>query len=153
MKRRGGEVGRNREERREIKGKSEGERKGRKEAESAGRKNRKEGRRRQEKEERARGYLHKWAQTVSLYELLFSKSKSENVKMLVVSDSLQPHGLWPTRLLCPWDSPGKKPGVGSHFLLQGIFLIQGLNVDLPHCRQFLYHLSHQGNPKSTSIKQ
>ena len=25
-----------------------------------------------------------------------------------MSDSLQPHGLWPTRLLCPWDSPGKK---------------------------------------------
>ena len=94
MKRRGGEVGRNRDERREIKGKSEGERKGTKVAESAGRKNRnKDGRRREENEERDRGYLHKWAQTVSLYELLFSKSKSANVKMLLVSDSLQPHGL------------------------------------------------------------
>ena len=39
----------------------------------------------------------------------------------VVSDSLQPHGLWPTRLLPPWDSPGKSTGVGCHFLLQGIF--------------------------------
>ena len=28
------------------------------------------------------------------------------------------HGLQPTRLLCPWDSPGKSTGVGSHFLLQ-----------------------------------
>ena len=27
--------------------------------------------------------------------------------------------LWPTRLLCPWDSPGKNTGVGCHFLLQG----------------------------------
>ena len=30
-----------------------------------------------------------------------------------------PHGLQPTRLLCPWDSPGKSTGVGCHFLLQG----------------------------------
>ena len=39
--------------------------------------------------------------------------------------TLQTHGLWPTRLLCPWDSPGKNTGVGCHFLLQGIFLTQG----------------------------
>ena len=32
--------------------------------------------------------------------------------------TLQPHGLWPTRLLHPWDSPGKSTGVGCHFLLQ-----------------------------------
>ena len=32
---------------------------------------------------------------------------------------LQPHGLQPTRLLCLWDSPGKNPGAGCHFLLQG----------------------------------
>ena len=36
----------------------------------------------------------------------------------VVSNSVRPHGLQPTRLLCPWDSPGKNPGVGCHFLLQ-----------------------------------
>ena len=35
-----------------------------------------------------------------------------------MSDSLQPHGLQPTRLLRPWDSPGKNTGVGCHFLLQ-----------------------------------
>ena len=51
----------------------------------------------------------------------------------VVSDSLWPHGLQPTRLLCPWDSPGKNIGVGCHSLLQGIFLTQGLNLGLPHC--------------------
>ena len=45
----------------------------------------------------------------------------------VVSDTLQPHGLYTTRLLCPWDSPGKNTGVGCHFLLQEIFPIQGLN--------------------------
>ena len=36
----------------------------------------------------------------------------------VVSDSVRPHGLQPTRLLRPWDSPGKNTGVGCHFLLQ-----------------------------------
>ena len=35
-----------------------------------------------------------------------------------MSDSVQPHGLQPTRLLRPWDSPGKNTGVGCHFLLQ-----------------------------------
>ena len=39
----------------------------------------------------------------------------------VTSDSLRPHGLLPTRLLGPWNSPGKNTGVGCHSLLQGIF--------------------------------
>ena len=40
----------------------------------------------------------------------------------MLSDSLRPHGLRPTRLLCPWDSPGKNTGVGCHLLLQETFL-------------------------------
>ena len=63
----------------------------------------------------------------------------------IVTDSSWPHGLWPTRFLCPWDSPGMNIGVGCHSLLQGIFPTQGLNPDLPHCRQILHHLSHQGS--------
>ena len=51
----------------------------------------------------------------------------------------------PTRFLCSWNSPGKNTGVGSHSLLQGIFLTQWLNLSLPHCRQILYCLSHQGH--------
>ena len=43
----------------------------------------------------------------------------------VMSDSLQPHGLEPTRLLCQWDFPVKNTGVSCHFLLQGIFPTQG----------------------------
>ena len=35
-----------------------------------------------------------------------------------MSDSVQPHRWQPTRLPCPWDSPGKNTGVGCHFLLQ-----------------------------------
>ena len=66
----------------------------------------------------------------------------------VVSDSLRPCGLQPTRLLHPWDSSGKNTGVGSHFLLQGILQTQGLNPGLLHCRQTLYPLSHQESPTS-----
>ena len=58
-----------------------------------------------------------------------------------------------TRLLCPWDFLGKGTGVGCHFLLQGIFLTQGLSPGLPHCRQTLYHLSHQGSHSSLSYMQ
>ena len=36
----------------------------------------------------------------------------------VVSESVRPHRRQPTRLLCPWDTPGKNTGVGCHFLLQ-----------------------------------
>ena len=53
----------------------------------------------------------------------------------VMSNSLQPHGLWPTRLLCLWGYPGKNTGVDCHSLLQRTFPIQGLNPGLLHCRQ------------------
>ena len=65
-------------------------------------------------------------------------SKSESVSHSVMPDSLRPHGLQPTRLLCPWDFPGKDTGVGCHFLLQWIFPTQGLNPGLLHCRQILH---------------
>ena len=48
----------------------------------------------------------------------------------VVSDSLRPHRLYPTRLPCPWDFPGISTGVDCHFLLQGIFPTQGSNQRL-----------------------
>ena len=44
--------------------------------------------------------------------------------------TLRPLGLWPARLLCPWDSSGKNTGVGCRFLLQGIFQTQGSNMCL-----------------------
>ena len=49
-------------------------------------------------------------------------------------------------LLCPWDSPGKNTGVGCHALLQGIFLTQGSNPGLLHCRQILYCLNYREVP-------
>ena len=70
-----------------------------------------------------------------IYPLIHSESCS------VVSDSLQPHGLY-----SPWNSPGQNTGVGSLSLLQG-FPIQGSNPGLPHCKWILYQLSHKGSPR------
>ena len=54
-----------------------------------------------------------------------------------ISLLLSGHSVW---LLHPWDSLGKNTGVGCHFLLQGIFPTQGLNLGLLHYRQTLYCL-------------
>ena len=70
----------------------------------------------------------------------------ESVSCSVGSDSWQPHGLKPARLLCPLDYSGKNTGVGCQSLLEGIFLTQGLNLGLSHCRQIIYCLSHQESP-------
>ena len=48
----------------------------------------------------------------------------------VVFNSWKAYGLWPARLLCPWDSPGKNTGMDYHCLLQGIFLTHGSNLHL-----------------------
>ena len=54
-----------------------------------------------------------------------------------MSDSLRLHELQPARLLCPWDSPSKNTGTGSHSFLQGIFPTQGSNPGLLHGRHNL----------------
>ena len=59
---------------------------------------------------------------------------------------LQPLGLQPARLLCPQDSPGKNATVGCHFLLQGIFLTQGSNSGLLHCRKTPWRRAWQPTP-------
>ena len=69
--------------------------------------------------------------------------KSESESHSVMSDSLQPHGLY-----SPWNSPGQNTGVGGCFLLQGIVPTQGTNPGLPHCKWILYQLSHKGSPHS-----
>ena len=76
-------------------------------------------------------------ETVQHHQLAFSASGSD------VVDSLRPRGLWPARLLCPWDSPGKNTGVSCHSLLQGVFPTQGSDPGLLSCRQTLYRLSYK----------
>ena len=70
-----------------------------------------------------------------------------------MSDYVRPHGLEPSRLLCPWNSPGKDTGVGCHALLQGIFLAQGLNLGLLLCRQSLYHFESPRKQNHTETYQ
>ena len=90
---------------------------------------------------------NKWNQNVIIF---FSQAKFHGKKVKKgkcqslshVSVFVTPWAVQPARLLCPWNSPGKNIGMGCHFLLQGIFLTQGLNPVL-HCRQILHHLSHQ----------
>ena len=80
-----------------------------------------------------------------VFIIVFALCMCVCVSCSVMSDSLQSHELYPTRLLCPWDFPGKNTGVGCHALLQGIFPTQGSNLGLLDCRQTLYCLSHQGS--------
>ena len=88
------------------------------------------------------------ARTLEWVAISFSNARKWKVKWSrsVMSNPQWPCGLQPSRLLCPRDFPGKNTGVGCHFLLQEIFPTQGLNPGLPHCRQTLHHLSHQGCP-------
>ena len=64
----------------------------------------------------------------STYSPVFPQMSLSRVQLL------DPQGLWPDRLLCPWNSPGKNTGVGCHFLLQGILPTQELNPSFLHCR-------------------
>ena len=57
------------------------------------------------------------ARTLEWVAISFSNTKKWKWSHSVMSDSLRPHGLQPTRLLRPWDFPGKSTGVGCHCLL------------------------------------
>ena len=65
-----------------------------------------------------------------------------------MSDFLWTHGLQPSRLLCPWDSPGKNTGIGCHGLLQGILLTQGSNP----CLLNLLHWQMGSLPLAPPVK-
>ena len=82
---------------------------------------------------------------------LKKKTKKLSISFLVkkwsASCSLLSDSLWPHGLYSKWNSPGQNTGVGSLFLLQGIFPTQGSNPGLSYCRQILCHLSHKGSPR------
>ena len=67
-----------------------------------------------------------------------------------MSHSLRPYGLQPTKLLCPWDSPGWNTGVGCHVLLRGIFPTQRSNPCLLHRQASSLPLS-QGSPHRSTL--
>ena len=68
------------------------------------------------------------------------------VELLSRVQLLRSHGQRSLAGYSPWDSPGKNTRVGYHFLLQGIFPTQRLNLGILHCRQILYQLSYKGSP-------
>ena len=75
-----------------------------------------------------RAIVHEAAKSrTQLSEWALCESESHSV----VSSSLGFQGLWPARLLCPWDFPVRNTGVGCHSLLQGIFPTQKSNPGLP----------------------
>ena len=79
-------------------------------------------------------------------------SYPDNLQKLVAQSHPTLETPWTVPLQAPKSvgfTPGKNTGMGCHFLLQGIFLKQGSNSGLLHCRQILYYLSHQRRPMIT----
>ena len=74
--------------------------------------------------------LEAWREQRKMEAVLEKKKQKEMFTCSTVSDSLQPHGLLPVRLPCPWDFPGKNTGVCSHSLFQEIFPTQGSSLGL-----------------------
>ena len=95
------------------------------------------------------GYLNSFIPSLTdLEKNRIQRPRLDNVLYLCVRVELSRIQLFAT----PWSVAGQAPlsmefsrqdtGVGGHFLLQGIFLTQGSNLGLLHCRQILYHLSY-----------
>ena len=79
--------------------------------------------------------------SVKIFLLRVNVALCVHAKLLQLCPTLRPYGLYPARLHCTWDFPGKNTAVGCHALLQGIFLTRGSNPHLPkllHCRRILY---------------
>ena len=93
------------------------------------------------------GLSKSWVLYVS-YALTIRVASNSSCVCSVVSDSATPWSVT-TRLLCPWDSPGKNTGAGCHALLQGIFPTQGSKPRLLHWQVGslpLRLLHHLGSP-------
>ena len=82
--------------------------------------------------------LNRKGQYISINFLKWILKYLQNI---VMSDFLQPHGIY-----SPRNSPSQNTGVGSLSLFQGIFPTWGSDPSLPHCQRILYQLSHKGNP-------
>ena len=73
--------------------------------------------------------------------VLMDDSSSSSVSRSVMYNSLQLHGAHQASMSMGF--PGNNTRVGCHSLIQGIFLTQGSNLGLLHCRQILYCLSYR----------
>ena len=90
--------------------------------------------------------LASWWITILWNRLVNSSNHCAVVSLSVLSNSLQPYGLLPARLLCPWGFSRQEYWSGLPCPPPGIFPTQGSNPGLPHYRWTLYHLSHQRSP-------
>ena len=93
----------------------------------------------------AGGFFTIWATREAQNYYFSSVSMKWSASHSVMLNSLQPHGLQPTRLLCPWNFPSKNTGVNCIPFSRVYSRTQGLNSGLLHCRQILYNLSHKGS--------
>ena len=86
-----------------------------------------------------------WGMEIELARICYSIYKMATSSMKErksVSHSVMSGSLWAHQAPLSRNFPSRNTGVGCPSLLQGIFLTQGSNLDLLHCRQILYHLSH-----------
>ena len=98
--------------------------------------------------------LHTSSASISLHNfLIFLIDIFPVLSHSVMSNSLRYYGLQPIGSSFHGDFPGKHTEGGCHALLQRSFPTQGLKQDLPHCRWFLYQLSHQGSMYFLVIQQ
>ena len=83
------------------------------------------------------------------------KSLSEKVKVLVTQSCLDSVTTWTVahQVSPVHEFSQQEYWSGYHSLLQGFFQTQGLNPGIPHCRQILQCLSHQGSPNPTRNSQ
>ena len=79
--------------------------------------------------------------------LILGSGRSPRESERSESHSVMSNSLWLNGLYSPWNSPGQNTGVGSLSLHQGIFLTQGSNPGLLHCRQTLYQLNCKESPR------
>ena len=73
------------------------------------------------------------------------------VSLSVVFDSLWPHVLYPTRLPCPWNSPGQNTGLGSRSLTPGDLPNPGIEPRSPTLQADSLPHEPQGKPKNTGV--
>ena len=93
-----------------------------------------------------RGFMFFWSQLVCQILVLQIYAPVFASVCLVAQSclTLRVYGLWPAKLLCPWDFPSKNTGVDCHFFSQDIFPTKGLNpllLSLGSGRRILYHFT------------
>ena len=94
----------------------------------------------------SRGWREGKTERCSMRRVSFGDERVLEVWYTLCEYFCNPMNCSPPKSSVHGDAPGKNTGEGCHALLQGLFLTQGSNPGLPHCRQILHCLSHQGSP-------